>query len=142
MSYSVPEIETALAQCIGTEHYYSCTKLYQTKSFMTKRIVYTDGVRTLMSMAGACWLVDAIVSHMMTSRKLKTNRMLRDFQIWELKRTDSSAVLTCKADTGHKPAVTQRIEHTDFPLDEMKIYAEPRELAHGPVMVLMLPSER
>tara|TARA_B100001971_G_C17928713_1_gene401556 strand:- start:221 stop:631 length:411 start_codon:yes stop_codon:yes gene_type:complete len=134
---TVPEIKAALAQCMCTEDYYKCP--------MTRSVVHTDGVQTLMGMASAYWLIDAIISHMVTKRIFKTDQMLQGFQLWELKVTGSSAVLTCKRDSGpgQRPVVRQKIEYTDFPLDKIKIYAEPTELADGrTVMVLLLPSER
>ena len=68
------------------------------------------------------WLVDAIASYQGT-RALKTD-MLKDFQIWILKvdREAKKGVLTCIADDGWPPAITQEIEYTDFPLDEITLW--------------------
>lgn len=72
--------------------------------------------------------------------------MLGDFQSWILivgdghefikPKSPNMAVLTCWEDTpnkGVKPAVSQQIPYTDFPLPEIQLYFE-----RG---VLILPSE-
>ena len=57
------------------------------------------------------------------------NERLRDIQFWKLKVTEKdgrkSAVLTCRADSGEKPVITQRIEYTDFDLPEIDIWVGP-----------------
>ncbi len=102
------------------------------------RLVFTEGVKYMADEAGAYWLIDAIASYQ-GSKALNTD-MLRDFQLWELEVTEKngrrSAVLTCRADDGVKPAVTQNIEYTDFPLPSIKFYVE-----RGEEMTLMLPAE-
>ena len=101
----------------------------------TKRLRYTEGVRYLAETAGAYWLIDAIASYQGT-KKLRTER-LREFQLWQLTVKDKKAVLTCREDDGEPAAVRQKIEFTDFPLDEIKLYVES-----GDGLVLMLPGER
>ena len=118
--------ESDLSNFYGTEHWYR---------HWTGLLVYTDGIHYLVE-HGAAWLVDAVASYQ-TEPKLNKG-MLADFQIWELKVKDSKAVLTCRADSGKKPVVTQEIEYTDFPLSEIKLYVENG----GDAKVLMLPSER
>jgi uncharacterized protein DUF6876 len=111
----------------GTENWYR---------HWTRSLIYTDGVAYIAENGGG-WLVDAIASYQGT-KALKTD-MLKDFQIWILKvdREAKKGVLTCIADDGWPPAITQEIEYTDFPLDEIKLYVE-----RGEEMTLMLPSER
>lgn len=130
--------KSELNQFSGTEHYYK---------HLFGRLVYTDGVQYLAENAGAYWLIDAIASYQ-GSKQLSTPS-LKEFQLWELKKVGKSAILTCKADSGVKPAVSQEIEFTDFPLDEIKLYCEQggvgdrgSPLPPCPTMVLMLPSER
>ena len=129
------ELKSQLPQFTGTEYYYS-------HPFFG--IKYTDGIRFLAENAGAFWLIDAIASY---QPQLARNPMLRDFQVWILVVGDShnfikpqpknKACLTCWEDTpnvGVKPAVSQQIPYTDFPLSEIKLYLESG--------VLLLPRER
>ena len=77
-----------------------------------------------------------------TSPKALKDERLREFQFWKLTVTDKdgrkSAVLTCRADKGEKPAITQRIEYTDFDLPEIDLWVGPMDEKH---FVIMLPSE-
>lgn len=124
------ELREGLSNCYGTEDYHRLT--------LDRNLVCTDGVHYLAENGGAFWLIDAIASYQPQCRK---DEMLRDFQIWRLKVADGKAVLTCERDT-NDVAITQEIEHTDFPLDEIKLYVELGEAEGRPVMVCMLPSER
>lgn len=108
-----------LAHFYGTQHHY--------KHWLG--LVYTDGIHYLVE-NGAAWLIDAIASHQV-SPGLQTTRM-REFQLWELKVKDGTAVLTCKEDSDIDPVVTQEIDYTDFPFD-IKIYVKEG--------VILLPSE-
>jgi hypothetical protein len=121
-------LESDLRQFTGTENYYR---------HWIGNIVFTDGVRYLAEKAGAMWLIDAIASYQ-NNRKVCSNLMLQEFQLWILKVNNGKAVLTCQVDTGTKPVVTQRIEYTDFPLAEIKLYVEP--MGNGR-FCLLLPSE-
>ena len=51
--------------------------------------------------------------------------------------TDRTAKLTCRADAGVAPAITQEIPFTDFPLDQIEIWAG----FDGWHWMLYLPSE-
>ena len=103
-----------LDQFTGTQSYY--------KHWCSKN-VYTDGVKYLADKAGAYWLIDAIFSY---NRK-------EPFQVWELVKTGTTAVLTMQEDTGAPIKVKQEIPFTDFPLDEIQLW-----FTNG---VLYLPSE-
>jgi hypothetical protein len=128
------QLKTELSQFNGTENYYKHSLGFS----------YTDGINFLAENAECYWLLDAIGSY---QHKLRLNPMLRDFQLWLLvvgdshefikPETESMAVLTCWEDTpvlGVKPAVSQQIPFTDFPMSEIKIYLENK--------VLLLPDER
>jgi len=92
-------------------------------------VCYTDGVKHLADRAAAHWLIDAIASWQPQAVKVD-----REFQVWELiVNPDQSALLTFRTDAGVPPAITQKIEYTDFPLPSIEIWVE-----HG---VLLLPSE-
>ncbi len=104
-------------------------------SHYLRRMNYTGGIQYLAEAAGAYWLIDAVASHQ-NSRKIRENQRLQEFQLWELKvAADRSAIVTCREDSGSddKPIIRQRIEYTDFPLDEIRLYVEGG--------VLLLPSE-
>ncbi len=112
-----------LDQFTGTENYYRHLG-----------IQYTDGVQFLADNADCYWLIDAIASYQTV---LRVNPRLFDFQFWELKVADTgdfrSAVLICADGDSEVSIITQRIEHTDFPLPSIHLYVE-----RG---VLLLPSE-
>lgn len=109
-----------LAQFTGTTRYYQ---------HWLRQIVFTDGVHYVAETGGAYWLLDAIASY---QPKLLTDPMLQQFQHWKLKVNNQKAQLVCERDTDDV-VLTQDIEFTDFPLDEIRFY-----LVAG---VLMLPSE-
>ena len=128
------QLKTELSQFNGTENYYKHSLGFS----------YTDGINFLAENAECYWLLNAIGSY---QHKLRLNPMLRDFQLWLLVVGDSHefikpearnmAVLTFWEDTpvlGVKPAVSQQIPFTDFPMSEIKIYLENK--------VLLLPDER
>ena len=127
------QLKTELSQFNGTENYYKHSLGFS----------YTDGINFLAENAECYWLLDAIGSY---QHKLRLNPMLRDFQLWLLvvgnnhpfikPEAECMAVLTCWEDTpvkGKKPAVSQQIHLTDFPLSEIKLYFE--------FGVLLLPTE-
>jgi hypothetical protein len=131
---SAEELQNQLSQHYCSENLY--------KHFLGFN--YSDGVRDLAEQGECYWLLDAIGSYQPRLRKLPR---LKDFQLWLLVVGDNhdfikpksgcAAVLTCWEDTpllGVKPAVTQHIGYTDFPLPEIKLYMENN--------VLILPSER
>ena len=66
-------------------------------------------------------MLDAIASYQ-RDRRITRNAMLRDLQFWALTVKDGAGVLTCIADSGRKPAITQEIPFTDFPLDEIELW--------------------
>lgn len=128
------EIKDALRNFTGTEGYL------RHNPFGGKGLVVTDGVRFVAEKAGAFWLLDAILSHQRAALK---DEMLRDFQFWRLKvNADKSALLTCERDTDDV-VISQHIEYTDFPLDEVRLYLALGSVdGENPEYVLMLPSER
>lgn len=137
MNSKISLTESDLAQFTGTSGYHS----------HFTGMLYTDGVQYLAEQGQCYWLINAIASY---QHKLRRDQYLVDFQLWILSvamegqrkypfieiENDNGCVLTCWRDTpkeGIKPAVSQQIEYTDFPLIELKLYACRN--------VLMLPSE-
>lgn len=92
-------------------------------------IRYTEGIECVAKACGAYWLID-IVASAQVIRKVKAE----EFQIWLLIVTGTSAVVTCRGDTDWPVVYEQKIESTDFPPGELRMYFENRTLC--------LPSER
>jgi hypothetical protein len=112
-----------LEQFIGSETVYR---------HWSGRLAYTEGVKYLAQKCEAHWLIDAIASWQL-SPKVKRDPMLQQIQFWKLRvNPDKSAVLTCERDTDDV-AVTQEIEYTNFPLEEIRLYLSNN--------ILLLPSE-
>jgi hypothetical protein len=123
------QLQAALPHFTGSENFYR---------HPLSGLIYTDGIQYLAENAGngAYWLIDAIGSYQ-RDQKVRGNPRLMEFQLWELKLNGKGgAVLTCREDSGkgNPPKITQEIEYTDFPLDEIKLYVENNTLC--------LPSER
>lgn len=107
-----------LSKFTGTQKYYKST---------FGRLKLTDGIDFLRNEANCYWLIDIIESY---QDKLRNT----PFQIWTLKvNPDKSAVVACKEDTGQPNLIEQKLEYTDFPLDEIEVYC-----IDG---VVLLPSE-
>ena len=119
------EIKSGLRNFTGTDGY----------TRYTFGILLTDGVKWLCDAAQSYWLVDAIGSYQNTP-KVKNDESLQGIQFWTLKvnTKKQTAVLTLERDTDDV-VLTQNIEQTDFPLDEIKLYYSPQD------KVLLLPSE-
>ena len=129
------EIKEELKNYYCTEHYYQHS--------LNRHVVYTDGIRQLAQVANAYWLIDAVASYYgtpMMEQAIENDERLRTLQFWTLVlRQDAGdqALLECKADVKALPIVKQFIEHTDFPLDDFRIWAG----WDGIRWVLYLPSE-
>jgi hypothetical protein len=122
----------------GTEGYTRWSPLFPS-------LVLTDGSLFVAEHGGQCgayWLFDAIASHQPDVQRHPDER-LKDMQFWTLKvNADKTAVLTCVADSGEEPVVTQRIEFTDFDLPEIDLWVSPTDDGKGGVLyVILLPSE-
>jgi hypothetical protein len=112
--------QSDLDQFSGSDNWY--------KHWLGK--LYTDGVKFMADQAGAYWLIDEVVTN---QRRPKIRG--EEFQVWKLKvdLEKKKAVLTC--DDGNDNVVfRKRIDYTDFPLAEIKLYFE-----NG---TICLPSER
>lgn len=126
------QLKAELAQFYGTENYYR----------HQRGIILTDGAKYLAEAAGAYWLMDVIWSY---QGKMKSE----DFQTWELKKYDPKlsgqvrpvAAITC-TDGNDKVLAFQEIFYTDFPLDQIQLYAAAHYDPNGRrELVIMLPSE-
>ena len=82
------------------------------------RVVFTEGAKYLADQAGAYWLLDAIA----IAQRFDAKVTAEEFQLWTLTvNVDQTAVLTCEDGNGHQ-LYAQKIEHTDFPLSEVRLY--------------------
>ncbi len=107
---------------------------------LNRRVIYTPGIRYLAEKGRAYWLLDAIVSYFGSSvmhQAMANDGRLQSMQFWRLTVKNESAVLTAEADAGVEPFVTQVIPFTDFPLDQVDIWAG----FDGSFWTLYLPSE-
>ena len=96
---------------------------------INRRVLYTEGAQYLAAKGGAYWLLDEIALVQPYEAALRAE----PFQHWRLVvHADRSATLTC-GDGNGAIVYTQRIERTDFPLDEVALYFVGS--------TIMLPSE-
>ena len=109
---------------------------------LNKAVIFTPGVRHLAEEANAYWLIDAIASWINSSKfeeSVKTDPRVGHLHFWKLKvaQDEPTAVLHAEADCDVDPFIVQTIEFTDFPLDEIAIWAG----YDGTHWTLYLPSE-
>jgi len=130
---SPTEIKNFISQCYGSDTPYI-------KHSLSKRLVFTASVSKIREMADCFWLVDLIASYQHTLTK-------QPFQVWKFVCNTELHLgnMTCEDGNGNE-LVRQEIEYTDFPLDELTLWAELG--GYGSMdnwteaMVLMVPSER
>jgi hypothetical protein len=119
----------------GLAHFTGDLERYRS---INRYVVYTPGVKYLADQAGAYWLIDAIASYFMSGQMAYPDPRLETLQFWRLDvNKDNSALLTARADSNVEPFITQRIEFTDFPLDQVDVWAG----FDGRYWTLYLPSE-
>ncbi len=96
---------------------------------VVKKMLYTDGIKYVVERAAAYWLLDEI-----TYQQYYPRVKNEEFQVWILSVDPDkcSAVLSCDDGNG-RILCTKRIDYTDFPLAEIKIYVANN--------VILLPGE-
>jgi hypothetical protein len=109
-----------LAQFTGT----------QTYTRITRRHLLTDGARYLADQAECYWLMDAVASHL---DEIGTQDW---FVLIRLDLKGTTATLIYEDGNGYEHA-RQAIPHTDFPLEQISLYA-CWDTEHW---VIMLPGE-
>ena len=126
---SKSEIESEMRNFTGTEQYHRA-------SVPDPKLVMTDGVKYLADSAECYWMIDAIASHQPAAKK---HRGLARGQFWSfVRKGDHSGVLACgNGNHKAKPVISQEIEMTDFPLDQVRIWVMPGHEGN----VMLLPSE-
>lgn len=90
-------------------------------------VKYTDGIKVMADKFGAHWLTDVVGSYQTGKRKNIP------FQLWTIKSENNKAVVEMKEDTNEPVLVRQKINFTDFPEGELRMYC-----IDG---ILLLPSE-
>jgi len=118
------ELEEGLPGFTGTEEYH------RVQTFRRKPVYATDGVKFLCDKAGSYWLMDIIASW----QKALLGEM---FQTWKLVVDPRRSAQTTCTDGNNNTLVTQAIPFTDFPLDEINLYAQ----VDVEKIVIMLPGE-
>lgn len=121
---SKEEILAEMRNFYGTETWHKWSILFP-------RFLLTDGAKFVADQCGAYWLMDLIGSYQ--ARFLKAGEY---FQVWKLEIKGTKGTVTCEDGNGKKLA-RQSIAWTDFPLDEIKLYA----VWDGEYLVILLPSE-
>lgn len=113
------ELQQNLNQFSGSETF---TKLYP-------RLTITEGALYLAENAQCWWLMDMIYSHIPKLAK-------EGFGVAKLTVVESTAVFTIDDGNDHILA-TQKIDYTDFPLPEIKLYIAD----NGDAWTILLPQE-
>ena len=114
------EIINLINQATGTTAYHKFS------SFPNYPVI-TDGVQALAEAVGCYWLLDIIGSHQ------RNPKLDKNFQVWSLEVNQDESTGVVRGYNDDILIITQKISHTDFPLDKIKFY-----LIDG---VILLPSE-
>jgi len=119
------QIHNTLSQFFGTENYY---RLYP-------GWYLTDGAHYLSQACGAFWLLDILYS----ARHFVSDDVTVMTLTLTVKDTAGKVVIT---NGGEDVIYTQDIAFTDFPLDEISIWAELGSLdGQTSAWIVLLPSE-
>ncbi len=96
---------------------------------IVREVVFTEGVKFLADRAKAYWLLDEIA----LCQRYEERVAAEEFQLWILTvNLDQTAILSCEDGNGHA-VYRKRIEYTDFPMREIKLYCANN--------TILLPSE-
>ena len=102
--------EHDLAQFTGSENWY--------RHGINRNVLFTDGAKHVADEGGAYWLLDAIAICQRSEARVASE----EFQVWKLSvASDRTATLVCE-DGNDNVVYTQRVEFTDFPLDEITLW--------------------
>lgn len=126
-----------------TEHELSqfCGDLERTRHGLNRQVIYTPGIHHVAERGQAYWLIDAIASWIGSepfNQAATEDPRITQMHFWTLERGEgTTARLIAKADSPEEPFITQEIEYTDFPLQQINIWAA----FDGEYWTLYLPSE-
>ena len=107
---------------------------------LARRVIYTPGVQYMAEQGGAYWLIDELalsIAGGVVAKAGQSDPRVLELHFWRLDVKDSSAKLTARADSDVPPFFTKNIPFTDFPLDQIDIWAA----FDGGHWTLYLPSE-
>ena len=121
MTQKQREIQDIIAMSIGTTAHHKFSAI---PSFP----IITDGVKAVADAAGAYWLLDVVGSYQLDPKLDKA------FQVWTLTVDLEHSKGVVRGYNDAELIITQEIEYTDFPLEEIKLF-----LMDG---VILLPNER
>ena len=116
------EILNTLPQFTGTDGYTVWSPIF-------RNFVLTDGAKYIAESADAYWLVDLFASHLPAYKD-------EGFAVLYLKVNGGKATAQIEDGNG-KVLKKQKIEYTDFPLDQIVLYCCPQQ----GLFVIMLPGE-
>jgi len=117
------EIERNLSYYTGTDGYHR----------FNGNILLTDGVKYMAEACQAYWFLNIIWSVLSTSKIINEY----DRVICKLEKTDEDTALVTLDDGNKNILYFQTIDFTDFPLQEIKVFA----FQDGEYRVLLLPGE-
>jgi len=117
------EILNNLAHFCGTDGYYR----------YMGNIILTDGTKYMAEACGAFWFLDIIWSVLSTKKDIRAEEMI----VAKLKITGEDKAVVTLEDGDKNVLYTQKIPFTDFPLDEIEVWAN----VDGDKRVILLPSE-
>lgn len=101
---------------------------------LSKKLIYTEGVKYLADEVGAHWLIDVVASYIPTLEKKLPHEYLF---VWVLKLDGQGGChVSAHVDSDEPAIVQQHIEYTDFPGDFTLFLGQS-----GPHWTLMLTSE-
>ena len=130
---SMSTLRTELAQFTGSTQWF--------RHAFNRAVIYTEGVQYLAEEGKAYWLIDAIASHIGShefQQAADLDARIDLIHFWNLAvKPDYTATLEAIADSGEQPFLQQQIEFTDFPLEEIDIWAKN----DAGQWTLLLPSE-
>lgn len=107
---------------------------------LNPHVIFTPGVKYLIEVARAGWMIDAIASHIASKKFDQAFRRNPEigFHFWNLiVHENRSAMLKAVPDKDEPPFIEQAISFTDFPLHEFDVWA----CYDGQHWTLLLPSE-
>lgn len=123
---------------LDLQQFYGTTNFY--KHPIWRGIVYTDGVDYVAKEAGAYWLIDMIAGSLMSpeyKQAAAKDVRLQQMIFYKLTTEDSKGNLSAYADSDEPNWFSHDLEYTDFPLDEIDIWA----CWNGQGFTLMLKTE-
>ena len=126
-------LRSELAQFTGSMKWF--------RHSFNRAVLYTEGIEYLGRRGEAFWLIDAIALHLASElfqEAASKDRRIGLIHFWRLAvMSDKSAILTATPDSGEPEFIKQKIPFTDFPLDEVNVWAQ----CDGEQWTLLLPSE-